>query len=151
MRSVNLILLEDVPALGDAGELVKVKTGYARNFLLPRRKAILATEGKIKELEHNKRVVEEKLAKEMKDLSALRDRLQALDLSIAAKVGDEGKLFGSVTSANIAALIAAKGFEIDRRKIGLAEPLREVGEHKVSIRLRGELVAEVTVHVTAEE
>jgi large subunit ribosomal protein L9 len=148
---MNLILLEDVPALGDAGELVKVKVGYARNFLLPKQKAILATDGRIKELEHNKRVVEEKLAKDMKDLAALRDRLQALDLTITAKVGEEGKLFGSVTTANVAELIAAKGFDIDRRKITLAEPIKEIGEHKVPIRLRGELVAEVTVKVAAEE
>ncbi len=151
MRTVNLILQEDVPALGDAGDLVKTKVGYARNYLLPKGKAILATESKIKQLEHNKRVVEEKLAKQLKDLSALRDRLQNLSLSITAKSGEEGKLFGSVTSAHVAALIAEKGFEIDRRKIVLSEPIREVGDHKVPIRLRGELVAEVTVSVTAEE
>jgi len=151
MRTVNLILQEDVPALGDAGDLVKTKVGYARNYLLPKGKAILATESKIEQLEHNKRVVEEKLAKQLKDLSALRDRLQNLSLSITAKSGEEGKLFGSVTSAHVAALISEKGFEIDRRKIVLSEPIREVGDHKVPIRLRGELVAEVTVSVTAEE
>jgi large subunit ribosomal protein L9 len=151
MRTVNLILQEDVPALGDAGDLVKAKVGYARNYLLPKGKAILATESKIKQLEHNKRVVEEKLAKQLKDLSALRDRLQNLTLSVVAKSGEEGKLFGSVTSAHVAALLSEKGFEIDRRKIALSEPIKEVGDHKVPIRLRGELVAEVTVSVTAEE
>ena len=151
MRTVNLILQEDVPALGDAGDLVKTKVGYARNYLLPKGKAILATESKIKQLEHNKRVVEEKLAKQLKDLSALRDRLQNLALSFVAKSGEEGKLFGSVTSAHVAALLSEKGFEIDRRKIVLAEPIKEVGDHKVPIRLRGEVVAEVTVSVTAEE
>ena len=151
MRTVNLILQEDVPALGDAGDLVKTKVGYARNYLLPKGKAILATESKIKQLEHNKRVVEEKLAKQLKDLSALRDRLQNLALSFVAKSGEEGKLFGSVTSAHVAAMLSEKGFEIDRRKIALSEPIKEVGDHKVPIRLRGELVAEVTVSVTAEE
>ncbi len=151
MRTVNLILQEDVPALGDAGDLVKTKVGYARNYLLPKGKAILATESKIKQLEHNKRVVEEKLAKQLKDLSALRDRLQNLALSFVAKSGEEGKLFGSVTSAHVAAMLSEKGFEIDRRKIVLAEPIKEVGNHKVPIRLRGEVVAEVTVSVTAEE
>jgi large subunit ribosomal protein L9 len=151
MRTVNLILQEDVPALGDAGDLVKTKVGYARNYLLPKGKAILATESKIKQLEHNKRVVEEKLAKQLKDLSALRDRLQNLALSFVAKSGEEGKLFGSVTSAHVAAMLSEKGFEIDRRKIVLAEPIKEVGDHKVPIRLRGEVVAEVTVSVTAEE
>ena len=151
MRTVNLILQEDVPGLGDAGGLVKTKVGYARNYLLPKGKAILATESKIRELEHNKRVVEEKLAKQLKDISALRDRLQNLTLSVVAKSGEEGKLFGSVTSAHVATLLSEKGFEIDRRKISLAEPIKEVGDHKVPIRLRGELVAEVTVSVTAEE
>lgn len=151
MRTVNLILQEDVPALGDAGDLVKTKVGYARNYLLPKGKAILATESKIKQLEHNKRVVEEKLAKQLKDLSALRDRLQNLALCFVAKSGEEGKLFGSVTSAHVAAMLSEKGFEIDRRKIVLAEPIKEVGDHKVPIRLRGEVVAEVTVSVTAEE
>jgi large subunit ribosomal protein L9 len=151
MRSVRLILREDVPSLGDAGELVSVKVGYARNFLLPQGKAVLATESKINELDHNKRVVEEKLAKEMKDLGALRDRLQALQLEVVAKAGEEGKLFGSVTSAQIVDLLAEKGFEIDRRKIVLPDHIKEVGEHKIPIRLRRELVAELALKVSAEE
>jgi len=151
MRTVNLILKEDVPALGDAGAVVKVKVGYARNFLLPKGKAILATESKITQLEHNKRVVEEKLAKELSDLSAMRNRLAAIELNVTAKAGEEGKLFGSVTSAQVAGLLAEKGFEIDRRKIALSEPIKEIGEHKIPVRLRGELVAEVTLRVTAED
>ena len=151
MRSVKLILREDVPGLGDAGELVRVKVGYARNYLLPQGRAILATESKIKQLEHNKRVVAEKLSKELKDLEALRDRLQALELEVVAKAGEEGKLFGSVTSAQVADLLAQKGFEIDRRKIALREHIKEVGEHTVPVRLRGELVAELKLKVSAEE
>ena len=151
MRSVRLILREDVPGLGEAGALVGVKVGYARNYLLPQGKAILATEAKIAQLEHNKRVVSEKLGKELKDLAALRDRLQALDLEVVAKAGEEGKLFGSVTSAHVADLLAEKGFEIDRRKIALREHIKEVGEHTVPVRLRGELVAEIRLKVSAEE
>jgi large subunit ribosomal protein L9 len=151
MGSVRLILREDVPALGDAGDLVSVKVGYARNYLLPQGKAILATESKIKELEHNRRVVSEKLAKELKDLEALRDRLQALELEVVAKAGEEGKLFGSVTAAHVVDLLAEKGFEIDRRKIALREHIKEVGEHTVPVRLRNELVAELTLKVSAEE
>jgi hypothetical protein len=100
MRSVRLILREDIPGLGEAGDLVGVKVGYARNYLLPQGKAILATESKIAQLEHTKRVVSEKLGKELKDLETLRDRLQALELEVVAKAGEEGKLFGSVTSAS---------------------------------------------------
>jgi large subunit ribosomal protein L9 len=151
MRSVRLILLEDVPSLGEAGDLISVKVGYARNYLLPQGRAILATESKIKELEHNKRVVSEKLAKELKDLEALRDRLQALELEVVAKAGEEGKLFGSVTSAHVADLLAEKGFDIGRRKIALEEHIKEVGEHTVPVRLRKELVAEVRLKVSAEE
>lgn len=151
MRSVRLILRDEVPGLGDAGDLVKVKPGYARNYLLPQGKAILATESKIQELEHHKRVVGEKLARELNDLNAARDRLQALDLEFVVKAGEEGKLFGSVTSAQVAELLSEKGFAIDRRKIRLVEPIKEVGEHAVPVRLRKGIVAELTVKVTPEE
>ena len=151
MRAVQLILREDVPSLGDAGDLVRVKVGYARNYLLPKGMAVLATESRIKEVEHNKRVVEEKLAKELKDLEALRDRLQSLELAVTAKAGEEGKLFGSVTSAQIAELLSEKGYDIARRTILLSDPIKEVGEHRIPIRLRKEIVAEVRLKVAAEE
>ena len=151
MRSIRLILKDDVPSLGDAGDLVSVKTGYARNYLLPQGKAILATEDRLRELEHHKRVVAEKLAKDLSDLNAVRNRLQALDLEVVVKAGEEGKLFGSVTTLHIAELLAEKGFEIDRRKIALDEPIRAVGEHSVPIRLRKEVIAELKLKVTPEE
>jgi large subunit ribosomal protein L9 len=151
MRSVSLILKEEVPGLGDPGELVKVKVGFARNFLIPQGKAVLATDSRVLELEHTKRLVAEKLAKELKDLRAVRDRLQSLDLEVVAKAGDEGKLFGSVTSANIADLLIEKGFEIDRRKVLLAEPIKEVGEHTVLLRLRKDVVAELKLKVSPEQ
>ena len=146
-----MILRESVPALGEAGDLVGVKVGYARNYLVPQGKAILATESKVKELEHHQRVVAEKVAREMKQLESTRDRLQSLALEVSAKVGEEGKLFGSVTPAQIQALLAEKGFEIDRRKIALPEPIKEAGEHVVPIRLHRDLVAEVQLLVRPEE
>jgi large subunit ribosomal protein L9 len=151
MRQVKVILREAVPALGDAGALVSVKVGYARNYLLPQGKALIATESKMREFEHHKRVVSEKAARDRKDLEALRDRLQGLRLEVVARVGEEGKLFGSVTTANIAELLAEKGYEIDRRKIVLDEPLRSAGDHKVPIRLQGDLVAEVPIQIRAED
>jgi len=151
MRNIRVILREEIPSLGDAGDLVSVKVGYARNFLLPQGKAVLATESRIAEVEHHRRVVAEKLAKELSDLQAVRDKLAALDLEISAKAGEAGKLFGSVTSAQVAALLAEKGFDIDRRKIVLADQIKEVGEHTVPIRLRGDVSAEVKLRVTAEE
>ncbi len=150
MRQVKVILREAVPSLGAAGDLVGVKVGYARNYLLPQGKALLATESKVRQLEHHKRVVAEKAARDLKDLEALRDRLQSLALEVTARVGEEGKLFGSVTTANIAELLAEKGFSIDRRKINLAEPLREVGDHVVPIRLDSGLTAEVPLKISAE-
>jgi large subunit ribosomal protein L9 len=151
MPQVKLILREDVPKLGHAGEVVSVKPGYARNFLLPQGKAALASEAKVKELEHHKRLITEKVARELKDLSAARDRLEQLQLEVAAQAGEEGKLFGSVTAIQIAELIGEKGIEIDRRKIDLAEPIKEVGEHSVPIRLHREVIANVRLKVTAAE
>ncbi len=150
MRQVKVILREDVQGLGEAGDLVGVKVGYARNYLLPQGKALLATESKVKELEHHRRVVTEKAARELSNLKALRDRLEAVSLEVTARVGEEGKLFGSITTSHIAELLAEKGYEIDRRKIHLSEPLREVGDHVVPIRLRADLTAEVALKISAE-
>ena len=151
MAHVKLILREDVPSLGDAGEVVSVKPGFARNYLLPQGKAIPATDANVSELEHHKRVVLERVTRERRVFEAQRDRLQAQLLQFTAQAGEEGKLFGSVTASQIAEELAAKGIEIDRRKIQLEEPIREVGEHTVSIRLHREIVANVKVKVTAAE
>jgi large subunit ribosomal protein L9 len=151
MGLVKLVLREDVPKLGHAGEVVSVKPGYARNFLLPQGKAALASEAKVKELEHHKRLIGEKVARELKDLSAARDRLEQLELQVEAQAGEEGRLFGSVTAAQVAELIGEKGIEIDRRKIDLAEPIKEVGEHSVPIKLHREVIANVRLKVTAAE
>jgi len=146
---VKLILREDVPSLGNAGEVVSVKPGFARNYLLPQGKAIPATDANVSELEHHKRVVAERVARERRGFEAQRDRLQAQLLEFTAQAGEEGKLFGSVTASQIAEGLAAKGIEVDRRKIQLEEPIREVGEHTVLIRLHRDLVANVKVKVTA--
>ncbi len=151
MGQVKVILRESIPRLGAAGDLVSVKPGHARNYLLPQGKAILATASNVNELEHHRRVVAEKVARELKDLTAVRDRLEALDLEVHARVGEEGKLFGSVTALQIAELIGEKGLEIDRRKITLAEPIKELGEFRVPIRLHSDLTAEVVLKVSAEE
>ncbi len=149
MKHVNVILRESIVGLGDAGALVRVKTGYARNFLVPQGKAVTATDANVKELEHQKRVIADKAAKELLDLNAARDRLASVRLEVTAQAGEEGKLFGSVTAAQICELMKERGFEIDRRKIALAEPIKELGEHKVSIRLRSDVIAEITVAVSA--
>jgi len=149
VAQIQVILNEDVPSLGDAGDVVAVKPGYARNYLLPQGKAILATKARIAEVAHHKRVIAEKMARELKHLEAAKAELEKVQLEIQMQAGEEGRLFGSVTSAAIAELLAEKGFEIDRRKITLPEPIKEIGEHTVPIKLRGELVAKVKLSVVA--
>jgi large subunit ribosomal protein L9 len=151
MANVKLILKEDVSGLGHAGDVVSVKPGYAKNFLVPEGKATVASEAKIREVEHLKRQIAEKVAKQLSDLKKSKKALEALDLQVKAKAGEEGKLFGSVTAAQVAELIAARGIEIDRRKIDLPEPIKELGEHSVSVRLHRDVVATLRLKVTAEE
>jgi large subunit ribosomal protein L9 len=151
MGTVQVILREDVAKLGDAGDLVSVKPGYARNYLVPQGKAMLATAQRVNEVEHQKRVISEKLAKELGDLEAVKAKLNGISLEFEAQAGDEGKLFGSVTSQNLAEQLAEKGLDVDRRKIVLDEPIKTVGTHTVAIRLRNDVVAEFTVNVKAAE
>ena len=124
MRQVRLILSEDVPSLGEAGDLVNVKPGYARNFLIPQGKAIPATEARMKELEHHRRVVAEKVTRDLKELNQRKREVEGSVVEIAAQIGEEGKLFGSVTAAQIADVLAQQGHEVDRRKLDLAEPIK---------------------------
>ena len=151
MSLVKIILNEGVHRLGVAGDLVSVKPGYARNFLLPQGKAVLATQGRVKEVEHQQRMISDKQAKEMKNLAALKTRLEAVVLEFEAQAGEEGKLFGSVTAQQLADQLAEKGQIVDRRKISLDEPIRTVGEHTVSIRIHGDMVANLKVIVSATD
>ncbi len=149
MAQVEVILSEDVHNLGDAGDVVKVKPGFARNFLIPQGKALPATAARVHEVEHKRRVIADKRSKELKDLESVKIRLEAIALEIAAQVGEEGKLFGSVTSQHLADLLREKGVEVERRKIVLAEPIKTVGEHTITVRLRNDVVASIKVTVTA--
>jgi large subunit ribosomal protein L9 len=151
MANVKLILKEDVSGLGHAGDVVTVRPGYAKNFLVPEGKATLASEAKIREVEHLRRQIQEKLAKELADHKKAKQALEALQLEVKAKAGEEGKLFGSVTAAQVAELLAERGIEIDRRKIELAEPIKELGDHSVSVRLHREIAATVRLKVSPEE
>lgn len=149
MANVKVILRESIPSLGEAGEVITVKPGHAHNYLIPQGKASLATESNVREIEHQKRVVAERVARELKALGLEKARLESLLLEVTANVGEEGKLFGSVTQVHVAELIAAKGIELDRRKIQLDEPIKEVGEHVVLVRLHKDIVANVKVRVVA--
>jgi large subunit ribosomal protein L9 len=150
MRSVQVILSEDVPNLGDAGELVSVKPGFARNYLLPLGKAVPATEASRKELEHKKRVIAEKIARERKLLEGEKARFEGQVVEITAQAGEEGKLFGSVTAQDVADALGRQGHSVDRRRIELEHPIKSLGEHLVTVRLHPEVHAEVRVSVVAE-
>lgn len=147
MRQVRVILSEDIPSLGVAGDLVNVKPGYARNFLIPQGKAIPATEARMTQLEHHRRVVAEKVERDLKELNQQKRAFEGAVVEIAAQIGDEGKLFGSVTAAQIAERLAQQGHEVDRRKLELAEPIKEAGEYDVPLRLHREVVATIKVKV----
>ena len=149
MGLVQVILQEDVHKLGDAGEIVSVKPGYARNFLIAQGKATIATAERVNEVEHQKRVIAEKRAKELSDLQAVKNKLDGVQIEFEMQAGEEGKLFGSVTPQNLADALAEKGLEVDRRKIALDEPIKAIGDHTVAIRLRSDVVAEFTVSVKA--
>jgi large subunit ribosomal protein L9 len=148
---MKLILKEDVDQLGRMGELVDVADGYARNFLLPRKKAAVATTKNVKALEHEKRVIADQMKKEKAGAEALAKKVGELSISIPAQVGEEGKLFGSVTSKDIAEAMAAQGFEIDKRKILLDKPIKELGTFQVPVKVHHDVTAQVKVEVVKAE
>ncbi len=129
---------------------MKVADGYARNYLLPRKLALLATAGNKKHVERERAKFDVKEAEEQKIAEAQRDRLANVEIVIARKVGETEALYGSVTTADIAEALAAKGFEIDRRKLQLAEPIKKIGELEVPVKLYRDVVAQLKVKVVAE-
>ena len=148
---MQVILREDVDKLGKIGDLVKVKDGYARNFLVPSQKAILATPKNLKAMEHAKKMVSDRKRTLKKSAAADADRIKALAITIKAKVGEEGKLFGSVTTMDIADAMQAQGVAIDRRKIMLEEPIKRTGDYTVPVKLHTDVVADLKVSVIAAE
>ena len=147
---MEVILREHVDNLGKRGEIVKVADGYARNYLLPRKLALIATEGNKKQVERERVKFEVRESEEKKVAEAVAARLANVEVVIARKVGETEALYGSVTSADIAESLLAKGFEIERRKLQLADPIKRIGEVDVPIKLHREVVATVKVKVVAE-
>ncbi len=148
---IEVILRDDVKSLGKAGELVRVRPGYARNYLLPQGLAYEATEGNRKRIAAETRARAARLAAEKDGAEALAARLNAVTLALAGNAGEEGKLFGSITASDIATALKAQGFEVDRRRIDLDHPIKSLGEHVVPIRLHPEVEANVRVTVTPAE
>ncbi len=148
---MELILREDVEKLGTRGQMVKVADGYARNFLLPRRLAVIATEANKKIVEQERQAHLRKEAREKATAQELGNLMAGVSVTIAQKAGDQDQLFGSVTAKDIADGLETQNYHIDRRKIQLAEPIRQLGEHKVPVRLHRDVTVEITVNVVREE
>jgi large subunit ribosomal protein L9 len=148
---MDIILREDIENLGSRGDLVKVAPGYARNFLIPQKKAVAATGANRKIVEQERDAHNRREAKLKTEFEGQARQLSGTEVTIAQKVGENDQLFGSVTSQNIADMLEKKGFNIERRKIQLEEPIRTLGDHKVAIRLHREVTAEIVVHVVKEE
>ncbi len=147
---MKVFLKEDVKNLGKMGDVVNVSEGYARNFLLPKKFAVEANPKNLKQFEHNKRLIQEKAAK-IKDASkAVAEKLSALTLKIKAKAGEEDKLFGSVTAMDISEALKAEGFEVDKKRIVLAEPIKRLGEYTVEVKVHSEVNAAVKVQVVSD-
>jgi large subunit ribosomal protein L9 len=147
---MKVILREDVPNLGRSGELVNVKPGYGRNYLLPRKLAVLANEANVRQLEHDRAVISARQAKLRGNAEEQAKRINAVAVTIARKVGEQEKLFGSVTALDIAEALASKGQKVDRRHIHLPEPIKTTGTHQVEIRLHRDVIAQIRVDVVPE-
>jgi large subunit ribosomal protein L9 len=147
---IEVILKEHVEHLGERGDVVKVAPGYARNYLLPRKLALAVTEANKKQIEHEKKAAAAKAAEERAVAQALATRFAQTEVSFTRRAGENQHLFGSVTSADIAEALAAQGFEVDRRKIQLAEAIKAVGEFNVPVRLHRDVTAQIKVLVAAE-
>jgi large subunit ribosomal protein L9 len=147
---VKLILREDVVNLGKGGELVEVKPGYGRNYLLPRGLAVLANPKNVRELEHQKRVADAKAAKLRASADAVAKRLSETPIALKRKVGEQDKLYGSVTALDLVEALAARGVQLDRRIIDLPEPIKTVGDFEVPVKLHRDVVGKLKVKVEAE-
>ena len=148
---MEVILKEHVDNLGRRGDVVKVASGYARNYLLPRKLALTVNEGNKRQIERERKNAEVRELEEKTQAEAFAARLAEAEISIARRVGEHDALYGSVTSADIATALAAKGFEIDKRKITLAEPIKALGDVTVPVRIHRDVTAQVKVSVVAEK
>ena len=148
---VQLILRDDVPNLGKIGDVVRVKPGYARNYLLPRGLAVEASPKNLRVLEHQKRVIAAKADREHKSAEASANRLDGLQITVRARAGEEGRLFGSVTNMDVERLLADKGFQVERRRIVLDEPIKQLGTYPITVQVGRAVRATVQLTVEAEK
>ncbi|HTL44706.1 MAG TPA: 50S ribosomal protein L9 [Vicinamibacterales bacterium] len=148
---MEVILREHVDNLGRRGDVVKVAEGYARNYLLPRKLALAVTDNNKRQIEREKKIADTREAEERSQAEAIAERIAQLDIEIARRVGENETLYGSVTSADIAHALQAKGFEVDKRKIQLSDPLKALGESTVPIKIHRDVTAQLRVKVVPEK
>jgi large subunit ribosomal protein L9 len=148
--NIQVVLQQDVDKLGKSGELVRVRPGFARNYLLPRQLAVPATTAAVRRIEHDKAVAVARAEKAKKEARELAERIGAIAVTIPHKAGDDGRLFGSVTTKDIAAAFAAKGVTLDRRKIELAESIKQAGTYELKVTLVSDVSATLKVEVVAK-
>jgi large subunit ribosomal protein L9 len=147
---MRVILREDVHKLGRSGEIVTVKDGFARNYLLPRKIAVPANEKNVRQVEHDKAVISARQAKLKGSAQEQASKLEALSVKISRKVGRQDKLYGSVTALDIAEVLGSQGYKVDRRSIHLPEPIKALGLHQVELRLHRDVIAKINVEVVSE-
>tara|TARA_B100001123_G_scaffold118586_1_gene138051 strand:+ start:95 stop:622 length:528 start_codon:yes stop_codon:yes gene_type:complete len=148
---MKLLLKEDVDGLGFCGDEVEVKDGYGRNFLIPKGKALLATPNNLKAFNHQKRIVQSKVKKVIGLAQGVADEINQTPIQIKKKIGDGGKMFGSVTAQEISGLLKAKGIDLDRRKVQIQEPIKKAGEYAIPVKLHPNVIAEIKLSVEGEK
>jgi large subunit ribosomal protein L9 len=147
---MKVILKEDVHGLGKAGQIINVKDGYARNFLFPKGLALVADEKNMRLLEYQKKKFEEQAKKKRQDAESIAERLTGIQITIKSKAGEDQKLFGSITSKDIAEALQKEGFSIERKQIMISEPIKRLGEYEVEVKLHSNINAKLKINVVAE-
>lgn len=148
---MKVILIKDVDAVGRIGDTVDVARGYAHNYLIPGKHAVAATQRSLKQLNHQKRLAQSRLRKEVGAAESLKRKIESIQITIPAKVGEDDKLYGSITNKNIQEALAASGVEVDRRNIQLEEPIRSAGAHQAVVKLGYQVEAQAKIWVVKEE
>lgn len=150
MANSEVLLLEAIEGLGGEGDSVSVKAGYARNFLFPQKLAIPLNQGNRKQIEALRAAKEKRIAEELEASKTLAEKIAQLSLTVAVKTGDNGKMFGSVTSADILTLLKEKGFGVEKKHLNVAQPIKELGAHRIEVRLSAEILAEFNLEIVSE-
>ncbi len=148
---MKIILTESIPSLGQIGDIVNVAPGYARNYLFPKRLALAAVEKNVRDLEHKKTILAEKREKFRQEMLSLAERLNRVKIALKRKVSEEDKLYGSVSATDILTVLENQGFELPRRSIQMDQPIKQLGEYTVSVRIDAQITAQVSVKVEKED